>query len=87
MRLMGSAAVACGEVSHDVPSRRGRPYCLSGGGGIMKPAVYWRDAGPIAVIEQIEISAKYAGYIVKQQNDEVERAALDTSIRTSRPPI
>ena len=27
-----------------------------------------------AVIEQVEISAKYAGYIVKQ-NDEVERAA------------
>jgi tRNA uridine 5-carboxymethylaminomethyl modification enzyme len=62
------------EVTHDVLAEVAAAACPQAGVSRETLRAELGVALADAVIEQIEISVKYAGYIVKQ-NDEVERAA------------
>ena len=66
--------------SQDLPVLAGVPRETTEEGSEADVAVLAKDVFVAAVIEQVEIAAKYSGYI-DRQNDEVERAAHYENLR------
>jgi tRNA uridine 5-carboxymethylaminomethyl modification enzyme len=66
--------------SQDLPVLAGVPRETTEEGSEADVAVLAQDVFVAAVIEQVEIAAKYSGYI-DRQNDEVERAAHYENLR------